>query len=81
MKKIQFTLGDSNVWHTFYANLELNNEVQTGQLVSYLIQQELNKIRECTAEAKKVQIYDENNELLATSNDIHKIEELIFKIK
>lgn len=43
MKEIRFTLGDCDVWHSLYANIDVISEVQVETIVSKIIDEEMKK--------------------------------------
>ncbi len=69
MKEIRFTISNSPLWHSFYFDLELVNEVNDDIMCAYLLTQEL-KLLGIKEPAKKVIILDENHSVIASSNDI-----------
>lgn len=69
MKELKFTLGNSLLWHSFFFEFEMVNEVHDDLLFAYIITQEL-KTLGIQESAKQVKIYDENNTLIAFSPDI-----------
>lgn len=79
MKKIRFTIGDSDVWHQIEADFDVYNEVQTGQVVASIIAEEMKRIRNTDLKPKKVEILNEKDALIASSTDICIIEELKFE--
>lgn len=69
MKEIRFTIANSPLWHSFFLEFELTNEINDDFNIALLITQEL-KVMGIHEPAKKVKIFDDNHKLLASSTDI-----------
>ena len=80
MKIIQFTLGDSDKWYEIDADFELYNELQTGRVVEFHINEGL-KSRKIRGVPKRVKVFDEDGTMLASSSDICYVEKLEFESK
>lgn len=70
MKEIRFTIGDSNIWHSIFAEIDFISEVQTETVVAAVIQEELEKIRRNREKQKKVKILDEKGNVIGQTSDI-----------
>lgn len=70
MKEIRFTIGDSDTWHSIYAEIDLISEIQTETVVAALIQEELEKIRRNKEKQKKVKILDEKGNVIGQTPNI-----------
>ena len=70
MKEIRFTLGDSNIWHNMYADIDLISEIQIETVIAALIQEELEKIRSNKEKQKKVKILDEKGNVIGQTPNI-----------
>lgn len=70
MARIRFTLGDSEIWHEFQIeNYELSNSVFRDEHdLSYIIKREQDKCKDYRA--RKVEVMDDNGDVIATSSDI-----------
>ncbi len=69
MTEIRFTLGDSDVWHIIRLDYELTKELFRDEHdLSYLIKREQDKCN--NFKAKKVNVFDNNGRLLASSPNI-----------
>ena len=79
MKEIRFTLGDCDVWHSLYANIDVISEVQVETIVSKTIDEELEKIRDESIHQKKVSVRDETGKIIGESPDICEIGKFRFK--
>lgn len=79
MKEIRFTLGDCDVWHSLYANIDVISEVQVETIVSKTIDEELEKIRDESIHQKKVSVRDETGKIIGESSDICEIGKFRFK--
>lgn len=73
MKEIRYTLGDCGVWHSLYANMDVISEVQVETIVSKIIGEEMEKIRDGSIRPKKVSLRDETGEIIGESSDICEI--------
>ena len=70
-KEIRFTIGDSDIWHSFYLNYDLCKvPIQDEIKLSCIIKQEQDKCR--YGIAKKVEVRDEKGNLIARTEDIMK---------
>ncbi len=69
MATIKFTLGDSEIWHVIELDYELSyNWVKDVDILAYIIKQEQDKCKNWRA--KKVQVLDDNGNVLAKSSNI-----------
>lgn len=70
MKEIRFTLGDSDIWHSIYADIDIDSPIQVETVIADIIGCELSKIRNKKAPQKYVKFYDEQGKLIGESPDI-----------
>ena len=69
MTKIRFTVEGSDVWHEILLNYSLTKEIARDEHdLSNIIKQEQDMC--CKNKAKKVEVIDDNGNLLAYSSDI-----------
>ena len=69
MKEIRFTLGNSPIWHSMYIDYTLRDETQDDLMFAYLVTQELQKMG-AHEPAKRFRLFDEQNKLIAESENI-----------
>ena len=79
MKEIRFTLGDTDIWHTIYADIEIKSEIQVETIVANIIGSELSKKVNNKGHQKFVKLLDENGNIIGESSDICEIGLFEFK--
>lgn len=77
MKKIRFTIEDSEKWYEINQEIDLYSEVQAGQVIANIITNNLN-LSNISKKPQKVEVLDERGMLLASSSDICVVEKLKF---
>lgn len=78
MTKIQFTLGDSDIWHEIQLNYSLTGEkLRDEHDLSYIIKREQDRCKD--NRAKKVKVVDDSGNILAQSLDILEWNHLEYK--
>ena len=70
MKEIRFTLGDSDIWHSIYADVEIESPIQVETVIANMIGCELSKIRDKKAHQKYVKLLNEQGQIIGESSDI-----------
>lgn len=78
MTKIQFTLGNSDLWHEIQLNYNLTGEKYRDEHdLSYIIKREQDRCKDYSA--KRVKVLNENGDVLAESSDISEWNHLEYK--
>lgn len=78
MARIRFTLGDSSVWHEVQLDYNLSGELfRDEHELSYIIKKEQDKCH--LYRAKKVEVLDDEGNLIAESPDILEWNKLEYK--
>lgn len=79
MKRIRFTIGESQVWHEIQLNnYELSKEqFKDEHEISRIIKEEQDNCKD--GKAKKVEVIDESGQIIAKSPDILELFRLEYK--
>ena len=78
MTKIRFTLGESDLWHEIQMNYNLTGETFRDEHdLSYIIKREQDRCKDYCA--KRVEVINENGEVLAESSNILEWDNLKYK--